>query len=1076
MILRAARYLVFSLAIVPFCAPAFGDEPAAAQVDFTRDVRPILSDRCYFCHGPDAERREAGLRLDTAEGAHEWAIVPGKPDESEVVSRVFSTDAELMMPPPSSKIKLTQREKSILRAWIAQGAEYDDHWAFVPLGKGVGQGSAKDDLDLTNQIDLLIARNLELAGLQVAERADPVTLLRRLYLDLTGMPPSLEDADQYLMEDSPDRYERLVDRLLESERYGERMAVDWLDVSRYADTYGYQNDRFRPMWPWRDWVVRAFNDNLPYDQFITWQIAGDLFPNATRDQILATAFNRNHRQTNEGGSVEEEFRAEYVADRVNTFGAAFLGLTLECCRCHDHKYDPISQREYYQLSAFFNNIDESGLYSHFTQAVPTPTLSLSDAQVERQLAELHEKVRQKESELSHVSVDQQEFQSWRDSLADVRPHSLQPRSPQTQGTASLRTQLREARAADMLGDFPFESISDRQFVNRAGADVPAKTSENPKVHAGRVGKGLLLSGDNNVNTKAGGDFTRHQRFTVSLWIRPEERHQRAVIFHRSRAWTDSASRGYELLIEDGKLSAALVHFWPGNAIRIQAKEELPIQQWSHVAVAYDGSSRASGLNIYVDGNPIATKVIRDKLTKHIKGSDGFSGGDSSTLTIGQRFRDVGFKNGQVDELKVMQRNLTDLEVKVLYVEDAFPENLAEVLHNASELQLEEFFLSQRDSYVALNAELQALREEQAAIGDAVPEIMVMQEREGRRPTYVLNRGAYDSPGEEVTASTLKKIFPKQYDSIPTRRELADWLVDREHPLTARVAVNRFWQMLFGAGLVSTSEDFGLQGSLPSHPELLDRLALHFIESGWDVKALLKSIVMSETYRRRSDPTPQLLEVDPENRFLARGASHRLPAEMIRDSALMASGLLVERLGGPPTKPYQPDGLWKEKSGQVYRRDSGEGSRRRSLYTYWKRTSPPPAMMTLDASNREVCVVRRQVTMTPLQMLVLLNDPQFVEAAKALAEKAMLTHERLEDQLTLVFRSLITRQPDAGELAVLKRMYSEQKTYFEKDESSATELLTIGDHICNPDLEIAGLAALTVVAEGLMSFDETVMKR
>lgn len=1060
------------------------EESATPPLDYTADVRPILSDRCFFCHGPDAERREADLRLDVQEAAHEYAIVPGDPDASEVIARVFSEDPELLMPPPASKIALTERERQILRRWIEQGAEYEAHWAFVPVAKPSTENAGGQ-----SPVDQLVQAKLAEHALELAPEADRATLIRRLSFDLTGLPPTIDQVDAFVKDTADDAYERLVDALLSSERFGERMATDWLDVARYADTYGYQNDRYRDMWPWRDWVIRAFNDNLPYDDFIRWQIAGDLLPNASRDQILATAFNRNHRQTNEGGSVEEEFRAEYVADRVNTFGAAFLGLTLECSRCHDHKYDPISQREYYQLAAFFNSIDESGLYSHFTQATPTPTLQLSSEQQATELEELREKIHCLQQELDEFSVQSEQYAAWRNRLVDVRPApaevvqsskqtaSVEAFQDGSQSAIKLRKLLEDGLRAGLVGDFPLDDLEGGKPWNRVSGKREGGSSDQPQLQEGKVGSAVLLSGDNSVQVDAGGAFTRNQPFSLSLWVKAPTAYERAVLLHRSRAWTDSGSRGYELLIEEGTLSAALIHFWPGNALRVVSEEPLPLDRWVQIGWTYDGSSRAQGLKLYMDGRQVATRIVRNKLNKHIKGADGFGGGGVSNVTVGQRFRDKGFKGGQVDELKIFDRELTELEMQLVAVTDATPNNVSEVLHNLDERLLKDHFRTLTPRHQELVAEVRTWREKFSQANDPIPEIMVMRELPRPRATYVLTRGAYDAPAEEVTRGTPQAILPMEWGkSDLDRRDLANWLVDRQHPLTARVAVNRFWQGLFGVGLVETAEDFGLQGELPIHRSLLDWLAAEFMDSGWDVKGLLKTIVMSRTYRQRSDPSPDLLALDPQNRLLARGPAVRLPAEMIRDLALASGGLLVEKIGGPPVKPYQPPGLWKEKSGTAYQRDVNEGSHRRSLYTYWKRTSPPPAMMALDASNREVCVVRRQVTLTPMQVLVLMNDPQYVEAAKGLAERAMEHTPESSGQLDFAFRTLVARQPDAREMGILAEMLDAQRMYFEANPTAADKLLEVGDHKPNPELEKTSLAALTVVAQGLLSFDETVMKR
>lgn len=1024
------------------------------KINFDRDIRPILSDKCYFCHGPDAKERKADLRLDDEDSAKENAIVSGRPDESELIARIFSADADTLMPPPASKLSLNDSEKRKLRAWIDQGAEYSQHWAFVPP-KAIALPSVKQSEWCKNELDRFVLSQLERQGMHPSAEADRETLIRRVTLDLTGLPPTLAEIDAFVADREAGAFERVVDRLLQSEHYGERMAVEWLDVARYADTYGYQNDRYRAMWAWRDWVVQAFNKNLSYDQFITWQIAGDLMPDATREQILATAFNRNHRQTNEGGSVEEEFRAEYVADRVNTFGAAFLGLTLECCRCHDHKYDPLAQRDYYQLASFFNSIDESGLYSHFTDATPTPTLQLSTDQQVAELQSLRNQVAEQESKLRELVTSKQAAgKEWLAKLtksADV----------------SLEGLIVGSIKANLIGDYPLETLEGNKVINRAKPDSPGATSENPMIDVGKVGNSLKLSGEDNVSFKTGGDFTKDQAFSISLWLNTPRHFDRAVIFHRSQAWTDSGSRGYELLLENGRLSVGLIHFYPGNAIRVVAQEPVPINVWQHVTITYDGSSRAAGVAIYVDGKLIAGKVIRDGLTKNIHD------GGVKDLAVGQRFRDVGFKDGRVDEFKVFDRDLTAIEVEQLFASDTQVSLSAETL---SDEAVASYYLRTQDAdYKQELGKLRQLRDRLSEVNDPIQEIMVMRETTVR-PTYILARGAYDAPLEAVERDTPRSMLRMKPDWPKDRRGLALWLVDPQHPLTARVAVNRFWQAIFGTGLVTTAEDFGLQGAEPSNVELLDWLAKKFIESGWNVKQLQKQIVMSATYRQRSIPTRELLRDDPENRLLARGPSHRLTAEMIRDLALASSGLLVDTLGGPPVKPYQPEGLWEEKSGEKYSRDEGAGSHRRSLYTFWKRTSPPPSMMSFDATSREVCTVRRQSTLTPLQMLVLLNDPQYVEAARGLAERGMRQSSLRTQQLQFVFRSLTGRTPQINELQILILLFDEQLAEFIQQPEQSAKLLKVGDHPASSEFDANELAALTVVAEGLMTYDETIMNR
>jgi hypothetical protein len=1034
-----------------------GEPPFARKVDFNFQVRPILSDKCFKCHGPDTGNRKAGLRLDTKDGAFgesesgAVAVVPGKLGESELYRRITAEDESERMPPKSLGRTLSAAEIDILKHWIEQGAEWQSHWSFrppvAPLVPEVRRVAWP-----RNSIDRFVQARIEAEGRSPAPEASKERLIRRITYDLTGLPPTLTEIDAFLADREPGDYERLVDRLLASPRFGERMAVDWLDLARYADTHGYQADVYRATCPWRDWVIRAFNGNLPYDRFVIWQLAGDLLPDATRDQVLATAFNRHHRQTNEGGSIEEEFRVEYVADRTNTFATAFLGLTLECARCHSHKYDPITQKEYYQLSAFFANIDESGLYSHFTDATPTPTLLLSTPDRDRAIAASEAKIRDAEATLGRLAGSRMEaFEAWL-------------KSPE---------RGREPILNGLIGDFPLEAIEGGKIANRADAKRPGQTSESPQVVAGRVGRGLRLSGENNVTLPLG-NFDRYQPFSLALWIKTPDYKDRAVIIHRSMAWTDAGSRGYQLLIEDGKLSVGLIHFWPGNAIGIRAREPVPIGRWTHVAIAYDGSSRAAGVALYVDGRKLDCEVVRDKLTKNI------TGGGNDFLTVGQRFRDRGFKDGLVDEIQVFDRALTPLEVVQLYDNKMLTKALTADPSRLSEDQrrgLFAYYLANIDAeYRKRLTELTTLRKERSALVDPVPELMVMREMPRPRPMFLLKRGAYDARGERVEPGTPAALLPFDGSWPRSRLGLARWLADPNHPLTARVAVNRWWQSFFGRGIVATPEDFGSQGQLPSHPELLDWLARTFMDSGWDVKHLVRLIVTSATYRQNSGVPAEVLTKDPENELLARGPRFRLSAEMLRDGALAASGLLVDTIGGPPVKPYQPDGLWEEKSGATYRRDVGPGSHRRSLYTFWKRTSPPPAMLTFDATTREVCAVKRQTTATPLQSLVLLNDPQFVEAARGLARRAMTEGGScLADRVVFLFRATTGRRPGPREIRALEALYREQFDEFRSGRSDAAKLLAVGDAPRDPSLDPSEHAAMTVLAQALLNYDETVMK-
>lgn len=850
-------YKAFFLAVATF---GIAGLDAFAKVDFNRDIRPILSDKCYACHGFDEQERKSGLRLDVRDAALEpaksgyAAIVPGDLTESELVRRIVTEDADDLMPPAKTGKPLTAAEIALLKQWIAEGAEYQAHWSFVaptrPALPEVSQAGWP-----RNEIDRFILERIEKEGLQPAPEADKATLIRRLSLDLTGLPPSLAEVDAFLADDSPGAYERVVDRLLRSPRYGERMTVDWLDAARFADTHGYHLDSGRDLTPWRDWVIRSFNDNKPFDQFTVEQLAGDLL--ATRNKAnaddalalqIASGFNRNHMINYEGGAIAEEYLHAYLIDRVNTTTTVWLGLTYACAQCHDHKYDPITQKEFYEMFAFFNSVPESGLDGNFGNA--KPFLQLPTPQEKRRLAELDE-------------------------------------------------QIKAAQAA----------------------------------------------------------------------LQPEE-------------------------------------------------EKLPPLQ-----AAWEKQWREQ---------PPANPADKEKPIVELLAKPADSLNDDQRKQLANFYRD----NFSPESFRTARKALNDV------------------------------------------------RQERDRVNKGIQTTMVMAEMEQPRETFMRLRGEYDKHGDRVQPGTPASLPPLPSSDVTNRLTLAQWLVSPDQPLTARVTVNRFWQQYFGTGLVKTAEDFGSQGEWPSHPELLDWLATEFIQSGWDVKALQKRIVMSATYRQSSRMTPEMFERDPENRLLARGPRFRLKAEFIRDQALQLAGLLGTDIGGRSVNPYAPGDLWGELSqrsdsgnwtAQFFVQDHGADLYRRSMYTFWKRTSPPPQMSTLDAPDREVCTVRRPRTNTPLQALVLMNDPTYIEASRKFAERLLLAARTEDERLALAFRTATGRTASDRELAALRKVYAEQLARYRKNVASAVELLKVGEAPYDNRFNLSELAAWTMVASTLLNLDETMTK-
>jgi hypothetical protein len=955
--------------------------PAAAfaqPVEFNRDIRPILSNRCFTCHGPDAANRKTKLRFDLESGFRialangRFPIVPGDPDQSEMVRRIASENAAVRMPPAyAGKEKLKPGEIELVRRWIAQGAHWQPFWSLIPPQRPAVPPVQQRNWP-RNPIDAFILNRLEREGLHPSPQADPATLIRRVTLDLTGVSPTPAEVDAFLADRSPAAYEKVVDRLLRSPRYGERMAFRWMENARYGDTNGYQTDGPREMWRWRDWVVAAFNRNMPFSQFTIEQLAGDLLPNPTLDQLIATGFNRNHRTNGEGGIIPEEYRVEYVADRAQTTSIVWMGLTIGCARCHDHKYDPIAQKDFYRLFAFFNQIpNEQGF-------------------------------------------------AW--NYGNEDPRVKAPLPEQAQKLAGLDRQIAERRS---LGVRPApKSVQDSLVYHHAGPE--------------HFDGARVIESDGKA-----ADFDYMQPFTYAAWIRPES--PKGTIVSHVEDYFEGM--GHALYLIDGKLRLHIHRRFTDLGIRVETATPIELNQWQHVLVTYDGDRKAAGVRIYLNGQPQPLQILFDQNNEPIHHP-------KTPLRIGAG-GGLHFV-GDIRDVRIYSRALTADEAAIL----PDPESAAQIAATPEQRAL-----------TALEAERQQFYR-------GIPTVMVMADG-ASRDTFLLKRGAYDSPGEKVTAGVPEVLHQLPPGWPNNRLGLARWLVDRTNPLTARVTVNRLWQTFFGVGIVKTVDDFGSQGEWPVHPELLDWLAVEFMDSGWNVKALIKTMVMSATYRQSSKSTPELLQKDPDNRLLARAPRYRLGPEMIRDQALAAGGLLVEKLGGPSVKPYQPPGLWQElASGGGYKADTGEGLYRRSLYTYWKRTVAPPFMVNFDSPNREQCTVSENRTNSPLQALDLMNDVAFLEAARNLAERMLVdaTLRVASARVTYGYRLLLARAPNPAQLAVLLKLLENLESTYLSDPAAAKAFLKQGESPVRPGLDVSELAAYTGLASLLLNLDETITKQ
>jgi len=1006
------------------------------KIDYNRDIRPLLSDLCYKCHGPDEKERKAGLRLDTQEGVAAkvdsglTVIVPGKSAESELFVRITSSDPNEKMPPPSMGKSLSPQQIDLIKRWIDEGATMRGHWSFVAPVR-TQPPVVKNEPAVRNSIDRFVLARLEQEGLNPAPEADRTTLIRRVTFDLTGLPPTPAEVDAFLADTATDAYERLVDRLLLSTRYGEHMARYWLDAARYGDSHGLHFDNERSIWLYREWVIKAFNRNLPFDVFTIEQLAGDLLPNPTIEQKIATGFNRCNVTTSEGGSIDEEVFVRYNVDRVETTSTVFMGMTLGCAVCHDHKYDPFTQREFYQLYAFFNSIAEAAMDGNAIgpppiMKVPAPEQTAELAALDTQIVSLKQKIGEELAKIEYVeppvaegtnAADPKEY-VWID---DDLPPGAKPQ-----------------------GNTPWEFVSKADKPVFSGEKASTRTAEGLSQHFFTDASPGLRVGE--------GD-----KFFAYVYLDPLKPAKEIMLQWNDGSWEHRATWGEDVIPWGAANSPSRFAMGPlpemGKWVRLEV-------ECSKVGIA-PGATLNGWAFTQHDGT-----VYWDKagiITRTPQGNESFE----SQLVW------EGFEKSQsksklpgpvVESIKVEADKRNDAQKKL--IRDYFLENV---------------YGKTKPVFDPLHQQVAEAEKKRKAVDDSIPMTMVSGELAQRRDAFMLIRGQYDKKGDKVTPGVPAALPPLPKDAPATRLGLAQWLMAPEHPLTARVAVNRFWQQFFGTGIVKTAEDFGAQGQWPTHPELLDWLAVEFRESGWNVKHILKLIATSATYRQASRVTPELAQRDPGNELLARGPRFRLDAEVIRDTALAASGLLVEKLGGKSVKPYQPDGLWESISflgsnTGTFKQDAGDSLYRRSLYTFWKRTSPPPSLLTFDAPSREACTVRRSRTNTPLQALVLLNDKQYVEAARKLAER-MLTEGGATpaDRAAFAFRTVTSRKPTADELAVLLRVYESELAEFQADADAATKLLAVGDAKRNEVLDAKDLAAWTMVANLVLNLDETVTK-
>ncbi len=1050
--LRLAR-IVIALLIGLFAVPIA--VRAEDSLQYNADVRPILADACFSCHGPDSAAREADLRLDDRDAAIEMgAIVAGAPDDSEMIRRILTDDPDEAMPPPETKKTLTALQKERLATWIREGATYQLHWSLI-APKLSPLPAVKNLAWVRNPIDQFVLSKLESIKIDPAPEADRHTLARRLSLDLTGLPPKPQQVDQFVHDASADAYERYVDDLLNSPQWGEHRGRYWLDYARYADTHGIHFDNYREMWSYREWVIKAFNQNMPFDQFTIENLAGDLLPNATLNQKIGSGFNRCNMTTNEGGIIDEEYRVLYTRDRTETTSQVWLGLTANCAVCHDHKFDPLSQREFYEMSAFFNNTTQAVRDGNVQDTPPVVVVPQEvDRQRWRELSTLIAKAKSNVADRRELA--RSEFDDW---LLEASTDSLG--APVSDEALHLRAGLDEGKGRQI-----------RVTVDGHDSDIVLKkTAKWNETFAGR--KALHVQGAA-CEIPSVGDFDSEQAFTCAAWIRvPASDGYGAICARMDDAM---AYRGWDFWMQQRHVGMHIVNAWPDKGLKVVGRNQVPANQWVHVAVSYDGSGKASGVSVYYDGQRQETHVENNRLTGEIRTDVPFR--------IGQRSGGDAFTGG-VQDLRVYRRHLDAGEIASLAKTNRFTQILAKApvqrCEDEVELLYDHWLTTRDDTYRQRQQTVSDLEKQQQQIKARGSIAHVMQERDEPPMAHVLFRGEYDQQRDAVTPDTPDVLPPFPDDYPRNRLGFAKWLLLPEHPLTARVAVNRFWQEVFGTGIVKTTGDFGVSGQLPSHPELLDWLAIEFRKSDWNVKELFKLIVTSATYRQSAVLTSEKIDRDPENRMLSRGPRFRMDAEMVRDYALAASDLLVSQIGGPSVKPYQPPGVWEAIAMNVsntrkYVQGDGDDLYRRSLYTFVKRMAPPASMDVFNAPNREFCVVRRERTNTPLQALVTLNDEQFIEAARHLAALMLQPADlSCDERLQRLASRLLAREFHPDEIEIVRRSLDDLLAFYESHPAEAGELIRVGASPPNEDLDASALAGWTMLTNELMNLDEVLNK-